>query len=256
MIIAIIQARLGSSRLPGKILKEVNGKALFAYQLERLKHAKKVDRIVIATTNKDGDAPIQTFCEQQKLMCYRGDEHDVLDRYYQAAVAAGLKKDDVVVRLTSDCPLIDPRVVDEVIEKYLSGHWDYVANTVPPPGTYPDGMDVEVFSFAMLERAWVEAKKPSEREHVTFYFWRGEQTFKTHQCNFKTDWSQYRLTVDYEEDFLLMKNIIQHFGDKIVSASMEDIIAFLESNQHACKINQQIQRNQGWNSAFEKDKQC
>jgi len=254
MITAIIQARLGSTRLPEKALLKVNGRPLLSCMIERVKRAGKIDKIVIATTTSHLDNKIEVFCKNENVEYFRGSENDVLDRYYKCAKQIGAK---VIVRLTSDCPLIDPAVIDEVINCYLenSFKYDFVANTAPPPGTYPDGMDVEVFSFDLLGKAWKNAKKPSEREHVTFYFWKNPDLFKVYRHDLKTDLSKYRLTIDYEEDYLLIKKIIEHFHDDKLLFTMEDIIAFLKSNPDIAKINQHIERNVGWQKSFRKDKE-
>ncbi len=253
MIAAIIQARLDSTRLPKKVLLKVNGQPLLSCMIERIKRAEKIDKIVVATTTAVLDDEIEIFCKDENVECFRGNEKDVLDRYYSCARQIGAK---VIVRLTSDCPLIDPSVIDEVVSCYLenSFKYDYVANTVPPPGTYPDGMDVEVFSFNLLEKAWKNAKKPSEKEHVTFYFWKNPGLFKIYRHDLKIDLSKYRLTVDYKEDYLLIKKIVEHFHNDKLLFTMEDIIAFLKKNPDILKINQDIERNVGWQKSLIKDK--
>lgn len=254
MITAIIQARLGSSRLPGKVLREVNDRPLLSYMLERVAAAKRIGQVAVATTDRPQDDRIAEFCQKEGVFVFRGNEDDVLDRYYQCA--SHLKPDTVVVRLTSDCPLIDPKVIDEVVDVYLSGGYDYVANTAPPVGTYPDGMDVEVFSFAVLKRAWQEAKKPSEREHVTFYFWQNPHLFKTFRHDLSEKFSDYRLTVDYPEDFEVIKAILSALYPRNPLFTMQEIIAFLEKNPEIRALNASIGWNQGWQPAFEKDKEA
>ena len=252
MIGAIIQARMGSSRLPGKVLREVNGRPLLSYMLERVSAARTLDRVVIATTDRLQDDAIVEFCRKQGIFVFRGSEDDVLDRYYQCALRL---KADSVVRLTSDCPLIAPWVIDEIVEVYLSGNYDYVANTAPPVGTYPDGMDVEVFSFAALERAWREARKPSEREHVTFYFWQNPHLFKTYRHDLSENLSDYRLTVDYPEDFEVIQAILSTLYPQNPLFTMQEIITFLQQNPEIRARNASIAWNQGWQTAFKKDKQ-
>ena len=166
-IISIIQARLGSTRLPGKVLKPILSRPMLSYMLERVKAAKRIDALMIATTENKSDQPIVEFCRSEKIKCFRGSENDVLDRYYQAARSV---QAEIIVRLTADCPLIDPAVVDEIVEAFLTKYpnIDFASNV--KPATFPDGMDIEVFSFAALEWAWKETKNPLEREHVTPYF--------------------------------------------------------------------------------------
>ncbi|MCP3930799.1 MAG: NTP transferase domain-containing protein, partial [Bacteroidetes bacterium] len=145
MFTVIIQARMNSSRLAGKVLKQINGLPMLYYMLQRVGKATKVDRVILATSNKRSDDVIADFCESQDVQCFRGQLDDVLDRYYQAAK---FSKSDHIVRLTADCPIIDPSVIDKMIEVYKKGNYDYIANTCPPEGiTYPEGMDVEIFSF-------------------------------------------------------------------------------------------------------------
>jgi spore coat polysaccharide biosynthesis protein SpsF (cytidylyltransferase family) len=164
VIVAIIQARMGSSRLPGKTIADVAGRPLLLHVVERTQRARRVDKVVVATTDRSSDDPIADLCQREGIQCFRGSEDDVLDRFYRTAQAHGA---DVVVRITADCPLIDAAVIDKVIARFQAGDCDYVSNILRY--TYPDGLDTEVFSFAALERAWREAKKPSEREHVTPY---------------------------------------------------------------------------------------
>lgn len=251
-IAAIIQARMGSSRLPGKVLMKVDGRELLSYMLERVKAAKSVTTALIATTKDPKDDPIAAFCERGNIPYYRGDENDVLDRYYQAALTV---KPDVVVRLTSDCPLMDPAIVDAVVAEHLKSGNDYTANTAPPVGTYPDGMDVEVFSFKALERAWKEAKLPSEREHVTFYFWK-TGLFRTSRVDLPESLSSFRLTVDYPQDLALVTAVLEALHKKSPLFTMRQIIDFLDANPPVRKLNADIGWNQGWKPALEKDKQA
>ena len=253
MIVAIIQARLGSTRFPGKVLKSVLGRPLLAHMMERVSHAQLPDQVVIATTGSPADDPIVTLCEQNGYACFRGSDEDVLDRYYRAAQQFGA---DVVVRLTSDCPLLDPTVIDQVVSVFRQGEYDYVANTVPPPGTYPDGMDVEVFSLWALEQSWQETVKPSDREHVTFYLWRNPHKFRTYRIDCIPDWSDYRLTVDHIQDFLLVKAILETLSPHNPLFSLEEIVDFLEENPHIKGLNRNIARNQGWQTALQKDREA
>jgi len=252
MICAIIQARMGSTRLPNKVLMEVNGRPLLSYMIERVKAAETIDEVVIATSSGKSDDPIAIFCQSNKIICLRGSLEDVLDRYYQTAVKT---KCTTVVRLTGDCPLIDPKVIDTVVKKYETGNYDYVANTAPPENiTFPEGMDVEVFSFKVLKKAWEEAKKPSDREHVTFYFWKNTNKFSTYRYDLKKNYSRYRLTIDYPEDYEVIKVLIAALYPKKKLFSMLDIINYLDSHEDVMKINQNIKPFTGWTSAFQKDK--
>jgi spore coat polysaccharide biosynthesis protein SpsF len=245
---------MSSSRLPGKVLLEVDGRPLLSYMLERVALAKSIDKIVLATSSDASHDPVAEFCAREKITCYRGSLNDVLDRYYQAAALAKCK---TVVRLTGDCPVIDPQVIDAVVAHFYSGNFDYAANTAPPEGiTYPEGMDIEVFSFAVLEQAWKETVKPSDREHVTFHFWNNPDKFATSRHNLKEDLSQYRLTVDYPEDFEVIKQIIVRFYPDKPDFSLSDIVDFLRNNQKVHRINSKIKGFQGWQTAFVADKKA
>jgi spore coat polysaccharide biosynthesis protein SpsF len=249
--VAVIQARMGSTRLPGKILKEVAGRPLLDYMLERVRRAKSLDAVLIATTTSPQDDVLERFCRERGVLCHRGSEDDVLDRYYGAARAADA---GTVVRLTSDCPVMDPRVIDDVVGEFRQSGCDYVANTAPPPTTYPDGMDVEVFSFAALERAWKEAQKPSEREHVTFYFWKNPGLFKTRRRELPEDLSRFRLTLDYPQDLELLSRLLAELYPGNPAFSMADAVDFLRKNPQLHAINADIVPNQGWIPSLEKDK--
>lgn len=253
-IIAIIQARLGSTRLPEKVLLELlPGKNSLEGMIERVKMSKLSGKIIVATTNSPADKKLVKFLERIGQPYYAGDEQDVLDRYYQAAKAFGAKPDDVIVRLTGDCPVIDPEIIDLVIGRYLKGGYDFVSNSLAPY-SYPDGMDVEVFSFKDLVKAWREAILPSQREHVTFYFWQNSQLFKIFYCQSPTNFSSYRLTLDYPEDYELLKAVYGNLYKNDHNFSMKDIIQYLDDNPEIKKINAAIVQNAGWQSAFEKDK--
>ena len=177
MIAAIIQARLGSNRLPGKVLKQVNGVPLLEYQINRVKKSKHIDQIVVATSTLEQDNLIADFCNERKIHCFRGSEEDVLGRYYHCAKKYNA---GIIIRLTADCPLIDPAVIDQMVTLFEAQKVDYVANTTPPETSmFPDGSDVEIFSMEGLTQVFNEASDPQDREHVTFYFWKYEHAFRT-----------------------------------------------------------------------------
>jgi spore coat polysaccharide biosynthesis protein SpsF len=251
--IAIIQARLGSTRLPNKILLELQpGKTALECMLDRVKLAKSIDRIIVATTNSAKDEDLRNFLKNKGIQFCAGDEHDVLDRYYRAAQKFCHSEFDIIVRLTSDCPVIDPRVIDMVVDEYKRRGVDFCSNSLEPY-SYPDGMDTEVFSFKVLERTWKEAVLPSHREHVTFYIWQNPKIFKIFYFQHEKDLSHYRLTLDYKEDFDFLKKIYEQFGNN-KNFSLEEIIEFLDINPEIKNINSEVMRNAGWQSALEKDK--
>lgn len=253
MTCALIQARMNSTRFPKKVLREINGKPMISYMLERARRATAIDKIILVTSTHPSDDALEELCEKNNILCYRGSMDDVLDRYYQAARKF---KADTIVRLTGDCPLIDPIMIDELVSVYKKGSYDYVANTIPPKWTVPEGMDVEVFSFKNLKKAWREAKKPSEREHVTFYFWKNPEMFSVFRYNLDEDLSQYRLTVDYPEDLEVIKAIVKNFYPDNPCFGTKDIAAFLKANPDIRRFNKDIKPNQGWESAYEKDKKA
>ena len=225
MNLAIVQARMSSTRLPGKVLKSIVGRPMISLQLERIKRARHIDEIVVATSTDRADDAIQAQCHRDDVSCSRGDLNDVLDRFYQAAKPLNSK---CIVRLTADCPLIDPSVIDECIELFNSGDYDYASNTVER--TYPRGLDVEAFTFAALERAWREARLPSEREHVTPYLYHHPQLFRIGYLKDKRDLSSLRWTVDYPDDFEVITAIYESLYPAHSKFSIADILEFLENH--------------------------
>lgn len=244
MIAVIIQARMGSRRLPNKVLMKVKGVPLLEYQIKRVKNSKLIDEIIVATTILPQDDQIVAFCKERDIPYFRGAENDVLGRYYECAKKWNV---DTVVRLTADCPLSDPKVIDDVIALYNDAHTDYAANTIPPETSkYPDGSDVEVFSINALERAYKEAKDAHDREHVTFYFWKYDNDFKTEQLKNNKDYSKYRITVDYPEDFEVIEYVINEISKKKIFGDIEEIIAIIDANQAIKQKNSQFSFGIGW----------
>jgi len=238
-VAAIIQARLGSTRLPGKILKKVMDKTLLEYQIERIRKAKNIDEIIIATTVKETDDTIIEMCKKLGLSYYRGSEDDVLSRYYEAAVKFEV---DVIVRITSDCPIIDPKVIDKVIQTYLDHqeYIDYVSNTLIR--SYPRGLDTEVFSFKTLERTHKMAVLPSHREHVTAYIYHHPEEFNLENVSDEQDFSHHRWTVDTIEDFRLISNIISHLYIDKKDFSYEDVLDVMNRYPEWYLINHHIEQ--------------
>ena len=236
-IVVILQARMGANRLPGKPLKKVLQKPLLSYQLERLRRCKKVDEIVVATTTSTQDGAIETLCAEEKIPCFRGSEHDVLDRYYRTALKYSA---DTIVRITGDCPVIDPMIVDRVIGYYQNHQpqCDYVSNSLQR--TFPRGLDTEVFSFELLERAAHEAKHPEEREHVTPYFYKHPELFELGSVAQEIDQSDHRWTVDTVEDLDLITKIITTLYPVNPTFNKDDIIKLLEKHPDWKLINAHI----------------
>lgn len=211
--VAIVQARMSASRLPGKVLLDLAGQPMLVRVVERTRRARLVHEVVVATTDDPADDPVEALCNARGYAVFRGSQFDVLDRYYRAAAQfqAG-----IVVRITADCPLIDPQVVDHTIAEFLRTGVDFAANRLPEPWgrTYPIGLDVEVCTFAALERAWREAREPFEREHVMPYLYDVEGRFKTLLVHHETDLGHLRWTVDTPEDLQVVRAVYERFGGR------------------------------------------
>ena len=235
-VIAIVQARMGSTRLPGKVLLDLSGKPMLVRDIERIQRAEKIDDVVIATTIQPGDDTIISLCREYGWHFFRGSENDVLDRYYRAAREYHAK---TIVRITSDCPLIEPTIVDLLIEKFsaLEPTIDYVSN-IFPLRTYPRGLDTEVMSFSALERCWKEETNPAYREHVTPYIHHHPDRFRISEVNNERDLSSLRWTVDTPEDFDFVSRIYHHFGEN--GFSWTDILDLLEKYPQLLEINKGI----------------
>lgn len=238
-VAAIIQARMTSTRLPGKVLKEVLDKPLLEYQIERVRKSKLINEVIIATTTNSTENPIIEFCDRLNINYYRGSEENVLERYYNAALKYNA---DIIVRLTSDCPVIDPFEIDKAINYYLENQnsFDYVSNTLIR--TYPRGMDTEVFPFTILEKTYNEAKQQHEKEHVTPYIYSNPDKFRLGFVSYHKDISKYRWTVDTEEDFTLISKIIEALYLRDSDFSMDDIVSIIENNPDWQQINSHIEQ--------------
>lgn len=252
MIFCIIQARTGSTRLPGKVLKNICDKPLLIHVVERVAYSKLIDDIIVATTISKSDDAIESLCLQNGIMCFRGSEEDVLDRYYRAAQAFQTTKGDAIVRITADCPLIDPDVIDQVIELYKQSGADYASNIDPP--TYPDGLDVEVFSFAALEKAWLEAKLLSEREHVTLFIREHRDRFKISNLENASDVSALRWTVDEAEDLEIIKEIYESLYKAGSLFKTDDVLDYLAKHSEVIQKNSSFSRNEGLLKSLQHDR--
>jgi spore coat polysaccharide biosynthesis protein SpsF len=234
---------MGSTRLPGKVLMEVNSRPLLAYQLDRISKSKKIDRVVVATSTLERDDVIESFCNDYGVDCYRGSEDDVLSRYYECAKQYN---PSTVIRMTADCPLIDPEIIDAVVQKFEDDNVDYCANSVPPETSkFPDGSDVEVFSMKALECANVEVKDPHFREHVTFQFWQNKN-YTSSQYTQDKDWSNYRITVDYPEDFEVIEYILKELKTKFSFGHIDEIVKIITNNKNIESKNSNYYFGIGW----------
>ena len=248
MIGCIIQARMGSSRLPGKaLMKSDSGKPLLYYVINQLRYCSKIKNLVIATTTNQEDDEIEKFANNNSVNVFRGKEKDVLDRYFQCAKKYSFS---TIVRITADCPLIDPQIVDKVIEQFFSENYDFATNTLMR--TFPIGTDVEVFSFSALNKAWENAQLPSEREHVTPYL-RNKENSKIINVENDKNISNLRLTVDRIEDFELIKQILNNIS--INPIHLEDVLELFSRKPELIEINKHINHNEGFNKSLEEDKE-
>ncbi|MGE5223092.1 MAG: cytidylyltransferase domain-containing protein [Omnitrophica WOR_2 bacterium] len=249
-VLVIIQARMSSSRLPGKVLLDIGGQPMLARVVERARRAKTIDGVVVATTTDPADDGVAAFCARRGYDCYRGSLHDVLDRFYQAASTFGA---DVIVRLTGDCPVIDPSLIDEAVYAFFGSHeissqawtagfpYDFVANRLPPPWrrTYPIGLDTEVCSFRVLQRAWKEAALPHQREHVMPYLYEQEGRFRVLVLNHDPDYGDLRWTVDTPEDLEVIRRLYAHFGGRDDFSWLE-VLDLFEHNPQLVQMNRQV----------------
>jgi spore coat polysaccharide biosynthesis protein SpsF (cytidylyltransferase family) len=243
--LCIIQARMGSTRLPGKVLLKIGGVPLLEYEIKRIEQVKKVDKIVVATTVNKQDDKIEKLSKKIGVACFRGSENDVLDRYYQCALK--YPQYGNIIRITGDCPLIDPEVIDGVITFFDENDFVYACNVEPP--TFPDGMDMEIFKKSAIVKAAKEAKLVSEREHVTPYI---RNKMKIRKGNFANqyDFSHFRLTVDNKEDFEVIKFLIEN--SKITDGFMK-YISLLTKNSEIMAKNMHIVRNEGYLKSLKND---
>lgn len=238
-ITLVVQARMSSSRLPGKVMLPILGEPLLLRMIERLKQVKRIVNIVIATSDTSDDDLIESFCKKYQIDCYRGSLNDLLDRHWNVG---NLTNADAVVKIPSDCPLIDPRIVDKVLDYYVenANQYDFVSNL--HPATYPDGNDVEVMAFEALTQAWEEASKPLELEHTTPYFWENPDKFKIGNVVWETglDYSMsHRFTIDYHEDYQFIKRVFEELYPVKPNFSLEDILTLLTNKPDIMAINAQ-----------------
>jgi spore coat polysaccharide biosynthesis protein SpsF (cytidylyltransferase family) len=248
MNLLIIQARMGSTRLPGKVLKPIRGHSLLELQQMRIRQARLVDRIIIATTTNPEDDAIEAFCLEKGILCSRGSDWDVLDRYYQAARPFA---PDNVIRITSDCPLHHHSVIDFVVGAFLNSGKDYFSNSNHEPDFLEDGFDVEVFRFPALETAWKEATLLSEREHVTPYI-KNSGKFSCGWQKFSPDYT-YKLSVDSEDDFRAVEAIFGAF-DTVTDFGMAEVIALIRKNPDILELNKDSRINSGYLKSIQNDK--
>lgn len=237
-VITVVQARLGSSRLPVKVLMPIIGKTVLEHQLERMSHSSHCGEIIVATSDKSADDPIEKLCHELGYTIFRGSELDLLDRHYHCAVE---HQADIVAKIPSDCPLIDYRIIDEVFQRFAESDYDFVSNL--HPASYPDGNDCEVFTFQALERSFHNAKKDYEREHTTPYMWENPAIFALGnvQWHEALDLSMsHRFTIDYIEDFQFISRVFEELYPMNPTFSVYDILDLLAAKTEIYSINQSL----------------
>lgn len=239
MILGVLQARLGSTRLPGKVLAPILGRPMVSLQLQRLGRARRMDALVVATGADPADDDVAALCRELCVPCYRGSQEDVLDRIYRAASGYGPGH---VVRLTGDCALADPALVDEVIGEHLAGDHDYTSNCIRR--TFPDGLDSEAMRFSCLEEAWREARLPAHREHVTPFLYQQPHRYQLGSVTAEADYSHHRWVVDREEDLELVRRIYRELYPGDPFFSWRDVLALVERKPELTGLNAGIARSE------------
>lgn len=245
-VVAIIQGRMRSSRLPGKVMADIAGRPMLFHVVNRVRRARTINLVAVATSNHVADDPISAFCDWMKIPCFRGKEDDVLDRYYHAA---RFFRADVIVRLTSDCPLHDPAVIDKVVEVLLEGGVDFVSGGME--NTYPDGLDAAAFPMNVLEQIWRDAKLKSDREHVTTYIHHHPEIFHLKTVHSVKDLSHLRWTVDEPRDLEFVRAVYAYLGN--TPFAMGDVLDLLNRHPELNRINADITRNEGYIKALKED---
>jgi len=247
MIGCIIQARMGSSRLPGKVMMHIDEEnPVIYYVIKQLQHCKLIDEIVIATTTLNEDDVIEKYAASIGIICYRGNQNDVLDRYYQCAKVFSFSS---IVRVTSDCPLIDPTIVYSVIQKFKLNSYDYVSNFIPR--TFPFGTEAEIFSFQCLASTWENAKKKSEREHVTPYIYNAENKYRIGSITNSTNLSHLKWSIDRLNDLKLIRYIISKITKRPIL--MKDVLDLYAQKPELTKVNDDHQPDEGYKKSISND---
>ncbi len=247
-ILAMVQARVSSSRLPGKVLMPILGTPMLLQQIKRLKASQLIDHLVVVTSTDVSDDPLVELMENADIAYFRGSLDNVLDRFYQAAL---LYRPKHVVRVTGDCPVIDPFIVDDVIGVHLKDGNDYTTNALVP--SFPDGLDVEIMTFDALHKAWEKSRLPSEKEHVTYFIQKHPDLFLLKNVVSKKDLSFLRWTVDEPEDFDLISEFYKELYSAKPDFSMTDILGLLESRPELRFLNTHFERNEGLDKSLQED---
>ncbi len=243
----MIQARVGSSRLPRKVLAKIQNKPMIWHVINRAKKVKNVKQIVLLTTTKNSEQALLQIAKKKNILGYAGSELDVLDRFYKASLEFSA---DPIIRITGDCPLIDPLLIEKMIEFYNNNNYDLISNTIIP--TFPDGLDTSVFSFSVLKKTWKNAKLKSEREHVVPYIIKNKQKFKIFNYKNSQDLSHLRWTVDEKADLKFVRKIYSLMKPKKIFYT-ENILHLIRKNPSLLKINSRIKRDEGYLKSLKND---
>ena len=253
--LAIIQARMGSSRLPGKVMRPILGKPMLWHIVTRVRLARSINEVVVAVPDDEGNQVLRRFCDDQGIPWFAGSETDVLDRFQKAATQY---RGDPIVRITADCPLADPQLIDTLIELYWTGKYDHVGVAAGAgaellrEGRFPDGLDAECFSFDALDRAWREAVDPRDREHVTRFIWHNPRhLFRCGELRAKQWYPDIRLTVDHAEDFQLITKIYESLYQASKPFLLDDVMQFLENHPELLELNRTISENHSYRNVLE-----
>lgn len=252
--VAIIQARMGSSRLPGKVLKPILGRPMLWHIVHRLRFVPELVDVIVATSDQPENDPIRQFCTAENITVFSGSENDVLDRFYQAAL---LYKGDPLLRITGDCPFVDPEIISDLLDLYRAADADHVGVATGAGaihlagGRFPDGLDAECIRFTALEKAWRKAHEASDREHVTPYIWRNKNIFRCDVLESKKDYSQLRWTVDNEEDFQLVSQVYGALFNDKQPFLMNDILDYLSANPEITELNQAFIGKEGYQKLWD-----
>tara|TARA_B100000678_G_scaffold286542_1_gene291449 strand:+ start:340 stop:1101 length:762 start_codon:yes stop_codon:yes gene_type:complete len=243
----IIQARTGSTRFPKKILNKIDEMhTVLEFLIKQLKNSRKIDKIVIATTCSNDDEKIVELCKQLDLDFFQGDENDLVDRYYKCAKKFNFEN---IIRITSDCPLMDPYLVDEGIDKFLEEGCDYLTNST---GSFPHGVDFSIFKFSVLEKTWKNARLLSEKEHIIPYMEKNESNFNTIFIKNDNDHSKFRITLDWPDDLELLRIIVSRIDNRPIL--IQDVVKLLDNNLNLLKINDGHNRDEGYLKSLKNDK--
>lgn len=238
-IVAIVQARMTSSRLPGKVMMKLGEKITIDHVVSRLKQSKNINQLIVATSSNKEDDLLELWCKENEVLCFRGSENDVLDRYYMAASKYNA---DIIVRITADCPLIDPEIVDKVIDAFFKDEYDGFGLS----GGFPDGLDCQVFTYLAIEKAWKEATLPSDREHVGSYIENtNPSAFKLGSIELLNGLESHRWTLDEKKDYIFLNSLLKQMHN-IKNFRTQDVLNYLYKNPDLSHINSSIIRNEGY----------